>query len=180
MGIGCGYLCERVECLWNGKLKFLRSNCLLYNILLGPTTSWKLPLPPPLRSHQYARDQFVTGSDLSPTLRRAIASVSYLLCSWDDAARIPRRFADRDREMAIAAQLSSESTVRACLRSGAPTAACTSQTAVRLRSFRFQFQCTMASSVRARRAIDANSIAGKTTGFELDQAQAQAQAHSKL
>ena len=52
---------ERVECLWNGKLKFLRSNCLLYNILLGPTTSWKLPLPPPLRSRQYARDQFATG-----------------------------------------------------------------------------------------------------------------------
>lgn len=58
---GYGYLFERVECLWNGKLKFLRSNCLLYNILLGPTTSWKLPLPPPLRSRQYARDQFATG-----------------------------------------------------------------------------------------------------------------------
>ena len=59
--IGVGYLFERVKCLWNGKLKFLRSNCLLYNILLGPTTSWKLPLPPPLRSRQYARDQFATG-----------------------------------------------------------------------------------------------------------------------
>jgi hypothetical protein len=63
MGIGIGYLIERVECLWNGKLKFFRSNCLLYNILLGPTTSWKLPLPPPLRSRQYAR----TSSSPGPT-----------------------------------------------------------------------------------------------------------------
>jgi hypothetical protein len=81
MGIGFGYLIERVECLRNGKLKFLRSNCLLYNILLGPTTSWKLPLPPPLRSRQYARDQFVTGSNLSPTYLALsfVRSISLLL-----------------------------------------------------------------------------------------------------
>jgi hypothetical protein len=68
-------------------------------------------------------------------------------------------------ETGIAAQLSSEPTVRAYLRSGAPPALHRQLSDIDLSDFNAQWRhpCT-------RRAIDANSIAGKTTGFELDHA----------
>jgi hypothetical protein len=72
--------------------------------------------------------------------------------------------------MGAAVQLSRQPTVRAYLRSGAP-ALHRQLSDIALSDFSAQWRHTCAG-----RTIDANSIAGKTTGFELDQAQT----HPKL
>ena len=67
--IGLGFLFQRVECLWNGKLKVFEKQLFAIQYSAWPHNVMEAAPPTPLRSRQYARDQFVTGSNLSPTLR---------------------------------------------------------------------------------------------------------------